>query len=344
MTESRAALRGRLPRAVSWTPSGSALLGMAVLLLVPAAHAGEAHFVRDGRLVGFDGRQQRFVEFPAQATARPARWHHLFDVEPGRSPRRFLLSAGPDEQFRPDSDAPSGHALWLAEAQRGARLVHPSAWRARFAPEGRRIAYSTSAAELRVEELRGRRLWAVAGAYNPTWRADGRQIVFEKVPAGRPAHLPETLHLATLDTESGELTLLTGGEHDDVRPEFHPSGKWILFVSGGRTGLASFWKIPASGGRPEQLTNRGRDRVDEHFVPTPYRQTLWSADGRWFLYDFKNGETRQIWGLEFDAEGNLLRAVPLADGLDPQWLEDGKTFAYLRHVGGSDEPAVGRLP
>ncbi|MCX8092343.1 MAG: hypothetical protein N3I86_15645 [Verrucomicrobiae bacterium] len=320
------------------------LLGLIVLPFALPAAGGEAHFLRDGRLIAFDGRQQRTVEWLSRAAAQPVRWQHMFDAEPGNAPRRFLLSAGPDEHFRADSDAPAGHALWLAEAQGPVRLIHPSAWRARFAPDGQRVAYTTSAGQLRVEDLQGRRYREVPGAYNPAWRADGRQIVFEKVPSGRPVHLPETLHLAVLDVDSGGVALLTDGDFDDVRPEFHPSGKWILFVCGGRTGLASFWKIPAAGGRPQQLTNRGLDRVDDRFVPTPYRRTLWSADGRWFLYDFKNGETRQIWGLEFDGEGLLLRAVKLADGLDPQWIEDGKTFAYLRHTGEGDEPAEGRLP
>ncbi|MBE0540963.1 MAG: hypothetical protein IH623_06230 [Verrucomicrobia bacterium] len=85
-------------------------------------------------------------------------------------------------------------------------------------------------------------------------------------------------------------------------------------------------------------------QLDETFVPTPYQQTIWSADGCWFVYDFKSGDTRQIWGLEFEADGKFLRALKLAEGLNPQWLEDSKAFAYERQLGEHSEAAVGRLP
>lgn len=137
---------------------------------------------------------------------------------------------------------------------------------------------------------------------------------------------------------------MTDGRFDDGRPEFSASGSWILFVSGGRTGLASFWKVDSKGGEPEQITNIGQQAVAASFVPTPYRTTIWSSDGRWFVYDFKSGERRQIWGLEFTANGELGRAVQLAEGLEPRWAADGRTIVYSKTINGQTETAVATLP
>jgi Tol biopolymer transport system component len=138
--------------------------------------------------------------------------------------------------------------------------------------------------------------------------------------------------------------LRTDGQFDDGRPEFHPSGDWILFVSGGRNGFASFWKLDPGKGEPVQVTNIGQQAVDETFVPTPYRKTIWSSDGRWFLYDFKSGEREQIWGLHFAANGDLMGTTKLAEGLDPTWTEEGRAFVYSKRVNDHIESAVTTLP
>jgi Tol biopolymer transport system component len=303
---------------------------------------GEVFFLIDGKLTAFDRKQKVNVErswLPANT-----RLLHLMDSKAAPGASRLLLAKQVDDRFVPNSDAATGVDLWLRDESGAERLIHPSVYRARFSPDGRRIAYTTSDSVLRIEDLSGRKHLEIDRAYNPRWRSDGREILFEKVPEGRPTHIPETLHIARLNVESGKVDLLTDGTFDDVRPEYHPLGKWILFVNGGRTGFASFWRINAAGGKPEQITNIGIERIDASFVPTPYRQTIWSADGRWFLYDFKSGDVRQVWGLEFNPAGQLLRAIALAEGLYPQWLEEGKTFAYVKYDGKDEEPAIGSLP
>jgi hypothetical protein len=329
----------------SFAPDRLIVVVSAVLasLLSSMCACGEVVFLSDGQLTAFDGKQKRGLERPGLPAS--ARYLHLMDskASPGGA-ARLLLAKQVDDRFVPNSDAATGVDLWLQDESGTERLIHPSVYRAKFGPNGRRIAYTTSDCVLHIEGLSGRKHLEIERAYNPSWRRDGREIVFEKVPEGRPTHIPEALHIARLNVESGKVDLLTDGTFDDVRPEYHPLGKWILFVNGGRTGFASFWKINAAGGKPEQLTNIGIEQIDASFVPTPYRQTIWSADGRWFLYDFKNGDVRQVWGLEFNPAGRLLRGIKLADGLFPQWIEDGKTFAYVKHEEEHEEPGVGNLP
>jgi hypothetical protein len=204
---------------------------------------------------------------------------YLFDSN--RLSGALLFSKGRVKKFVPESGAPSGRDLWVRDASGSQRLINPSVFSARFSPHGQRLAYTTSECALHVEDLQGNKLVEVTGAYSPRWKPDGTAIVFAKVPDGRDVHLPGTLSLATLDPASGNVALLTDGQFDDVRPEFAPTGDWILFVSGARTGLASFWRLGLDGnaGGPVQVTNLGQQDVDENFVPTPYyengRQALW---------------------------------------------------------------------
>ena len=239
---------------------------------------------------------------------------------------RSLVAKQRDSKFIPDTDSNSGFDLWIQDENGHERLVDQSVYRAKFSPDGNKIAYGTSDATLRVEDLQGNRTAEINGGYDPNWSPDGNSVVFAKVPPGRPNIMPGALQLATVDPNSGKVQTLTDGNFDDVRPEFDPTGKNILFVSGGRSGLASFWMVKNPGDPPVQITNIGQDNIDEKFVPTPYSpHTLWTKDGRWFIYDFKQGEREQTWGLKFDGNGNV-QPMKLADGTEPHWKVEGQTF------------------
>jgi dipeptidyl aminopeptidase/acylaminoacyl peptidase len=239
---------------------------------------------------------------------------------------RSLVAKQRDTKFVPDSDSSSGFDLWVVDENGHERLVDSSVYRAKFSPDGNKIAYATSEAMLRVEDLQGKRTADVNGGYDPNWSPDGKSVVFAKVPPGKPNIMPGTLQLALVDAESGGIKTITDGRFDDVRPEFDPTGKNILFVSGGRTGLASFWMVTNPDEPPVQITNLGQENVDEKFVPTPYSPyTLWSKDGHWFIYDFKQGDKEQTWGLKFDGSGKV-QPIKLADGTQPHWKVDGHSF------------------
>jgi len=99
-----------------------------------------------------------------------------------------------------------------------------------------------------------------------------------------------------------------------------------------------------TGGEPVQLTNQGLEQVNEEFVPTPYDKTIWSGDKRWFLYDFKNGDQQETWGLEFDTDGTMKQATKLAEGINPRWQDDGRTFVCEKQVDGTIQTVVSNLP
>lgn len=258
---------------------------------------------------------------------------------------RFLLAKGQDNKFLEHSDRASGMDLWVQDEDGNERLVDNSVTRAKFSPDGSKIAYTTSDCALHVEDAQsGNAMAKVDGVYGANWKADGSAVIFSKVGEGQDPHQAGTRQLTALDLASGQVKPLTDGRFDDGRPEFNPTSEWVLFVSGARSGLASFWKVSVNGGEPVQLTNQGLEQVNEHFVPTPYDRTLWSGDNRWFLYDFKAGDRQETWGLEFNPDGTMKQAAKLAEGINPRWKEDGRTFVCEKKVDGAIHTIVSSLP
>jgi hypothetical protein len=268
---------------------------------------------------------------------------HVFDKAAGAN--RFLLAKGYDKKYVPDADAHGGMDLWVRDESGMERMISPSVVQAKFSPDGTKVAFATPEYNIHIEDLHGGKLAEVQGAYSPSWKPDGSAVIFSKVPNGQDVHeLGGTAHLASLDLATGNMNFLTDGHHNDSLPEFHPSSDWVIFVSGSRTGLASFWKVPAKGGEPAQITNVGLEEVNDRFVPVPYDKTMWSKDQRWFVYDFKSGEQEETWGLEFEADGTMKRAAKLADGINPRWQGDGNTFVCEKHANGIAQMVFGNLP
>lgn len=269
----------------------------------------------------------------------------LFDWKdlPSKNSRRLLVTVGESPQQR-DLHTPVGGELWQVDSDGAERLVSAGVFQAKLSPDGEKLAYATSWRSVGVQTGFGRLLLDVARGYDPSWKQDGSSIVLSRSAEGSDLNSPGTLSIEVIDIETGGVHKLTDGMFDDARPEFHPSGHWVMFVSGGRTGFASFWRVSANGGDATQITNVGATAVDDRFVPTPFKRTLWSSNGRWFLYDFKLGEKEEVWGLHFGMNGDLQRALKIAVGLDPQWVDNGFSVAVQKTVNGEPTSTIVELP
>lgn len=268
-------------------------------------------------------------------------WRRL----PSGSTTRMLLTVDGTPSGGPGSSASRGRDLWEVDSDGLERFLAGDVLTAKLSPAADRIVYSTTEHSVVVRRSDGELLRQVSRGYDPSWSSDGKRIVLSRAKEGADPEAPGSLHISTFDLDTGrENVLTTGYLVDDARPEFHPFGRWILFVSGARSGLGSFWRVPASGGTPTQLTNLNETTVTDSLVPTPYKTTLWSSDGRWFLYDFKQSETKQVWGLKFSAEGNLEAALILASGLNPQWVIDGRSVAVQAVLDGGTQIVIVQLP
>jgi Tol biopolymer transport system component len=318
------------------------LTAVTLLQLAISSAFAESYFIDRGHL-----KELSFAtNGPSTRTLSTQRdFAFLFDVKSNKGASGFLLSTKDLKTEKTIAGESKGHDLWLLDAGGEERCVSDNVFRAKLSPSNGLLAYTTNKSELNVETNSGTKLITVRAAYDPSWKKDASEVVLSKAEENdQDLRHPNSLRVCILDVNTKNVISLTDGRYDDGQPEFFPSGRAVMFVSGARSGLASFWKVSVEGGQPVQLTNVSLTSITEKFVPTPYLKTAWSADGRWFLYDFKNGPVEETWGLEFVDGDRLVRALKIADGLFPQFLEDGKHFTVHKQSGDGAVPSIEVLP
>ena len=124
-------------------------------------------------------------------------------------------------------------------------------WNAKLSPDGSKIVFLSDRSgsnELWMSGLDGSNLQKIIDMqvpYNcmPSWAPNGRDFVFAVKPGEN-----YLTYRYTLEDESTKLI-----ESDAVVPEYSRDGNWIYFSSV-RSGDWRIWKIPASGGDAEQIT------------------------------------------------------------------------------------------
>jgi len=123
-----------------------------------------------------------------------------------------------------------------------------------------------------------------------------------------PANPPVTSAAATRITNANEtIEALT----------LSPDGKWLLYDSD-LSGNADLFRLPISGGDPEQLTT---NRADD-FAPDV------SPDGREVAFHSWRGGSRDIYVMRLDGGGvEQVTDTPLQEAL-ARWSPDGKALAY----------------
>jgi eukaryotic-like serine/threonine-protein kinase len=107
----------------------------------------------------------------------------------------------------------------------------------------------------------------------PDYSRAGDEIVKEEPGRG----------LGIVSSSDGRVRRLT--EHPgDATPDWSPDGRWVVFDSD-RNGVYHLWRIPASGGQPERLTD-GEDGT-----------ARWSRDGKQIYFYRAIDGVNQVWAL-----------------------------------------------
>jgi len=149
---------------------------------------------------------------------------------------------------------------------------------------------------------------SVAGNFS-YWSPDGTTIVYTNEG-----------DLWTLDTASGEISLLFASENQDSRPAWSPDGSEIAFDSGDPNwkGNVDIFVMNANGKNIKQLTDH--PKIDS--------QPNWSPDGRWIAYMSEASGNRDIWIMRTD--GTKKTQVTFDSGMDvwARWSPDGKKLAF----------------
>jgi Tol biopolymer transport system component len=143
-----------------------------------------------------------------------------------------------------------------------------------------------------------RRLTNLGGwrAGSPSWSADGRSIAFDaSEPSGNWS-------LYVVAADSGPISRpVISDRYNNIRPAWSQDGKWIYFASD-RTGDYQIWRMPSTGGTPEQITKQGGT------------DPIISPDGRHLYYGKER--VQGIW------------EVPLEGGPEVEVVERGRPLAF----------------
>ncbi len=240
--------------------------------------------------------------------------------------------------------APSGIVLFPIEGGPGRTLVtaeasnHNPVW----SPDSRELLFLSdrdgphdiyALSVSRSGERRGEaaRLTTGLGAFSFGISRDRSRIVYSAYRA--QSNLWSLPHSGAGVLGSADATRLTSGNQVIEAVRVSRDGRWVVYDSnlGGR---ARIWRVPASGGAPEQLTRGSTDEFAGDLSP----------DGRSVAYhSFRRG-SRDIEVLPLD--GGEARAVTASPGQEsyPVWSRDGTKLLFVDQVPPSTALVVTRRP
>lgn len=226
----------------------------------------------------------------------------------GGTPRRVILNAT-DPAWSPD-----GHLLaYQSMSDRGLWISGTSGENARrvAAPSGSVLAHTIS----------------LPRDSEPRFSPDGLEIAFSSRSNGPYSELQ------VVDLASGKVRNLTHDLALVLSPAWSPDGKFVYFASS-RGGTMNIWKIPSSGGEPEQITAGQGDDA----------QLDISADGKKIVFSTwrqnANIARADLEAKPGQADVRFLTTDPARNQLAPVYSPDGKYIAYFSNLKGAEKESI----
>ncbi|WP_313146844.1 winged helix-turn-helix domain-containing protein [Stenotrophomonas sp.] len=145
------------------------------------------------------------------------------------------------------------------------------------------------------------------------WTPDGRGLVFGSM-VGRYAHRG----IRVLDLPTGQwraIDYAVDEDDFDYAPRYSPDGRWLVFVRNPQ--LGDLWRMPATGGTPEQLTNESAE----------LRGWAWLGDGRTIVFGRRVDSEARLYYL--DVARRTLRDAGLDDAQWPAVSRRGDMLAFV---------------
>ncbi len=146
-------------------------------------------------------------------------------------------------------------------------------------------------------------------------RPDGKQMAFSAL--GK---------LYAIELPSGHPRVLAPQSTLQFQPAYSPDGHWIAYVSWSDTSGGAVWRVPVSGGKPEQVSR----------VPGEFQRPVWSPDSKMIAVirgtsklgdrDDPGKGNLEIIGLEDKSIRTVADSVPLWNNL--QFSPDGTRIVF----------------
>jgi Tol biopolymer transport system component len=115
----------------------------------------------------------------------------------------------------------------------------------------------------------------------PAWSPDGENIAFYSDRTGN-------VDAFVVPAGGGEARRITTDSSPDYYPQWSPDGKWIVFASLRGRRPYHLWRVPASGGVPEQV------------MENPANYFRWSESGKRIYFSGSEESENELWGLTLE--------------------------------------------
>ncbi|TWI10378.1 PD40 domain-containing protein [Aerolutibacter ruishenii] len=203
-----------------------------------------------------------------------------------------------------------------------------------WSPDGRSIAFSRrdggNECQILIAAANGggeRQVGACNGLDDLgfDWTPDGRGLVF-----GSMSDNGGTTGIRILDIASGRWRALEygfDGRYLDTEPRYSPDGEWIAFVRNPQFG--DLWRVPAAGGRAEQLT----------FHSSEMRGWDWLPDGSGLVFSRRLDAGTRLFRL--DLGSRQIQKFSVEDAQSPNIAAHSPTMAFVRRRPGFDIYRIG---
>jgi Tol biopolymer transport system component len=200
-----------------------------------------------------------------------------------------------------------------------------------ISPDGRHIAISdkcefgkSAIYILPVEGGTPRLVTQNLPSYWHGWSPDGQRFTYCGIRN-------DVFDIYTIAVDGSDEQRLTKGEGRNDGPDYSADGRWIYFNSS-RTGRMQIWRVPATGGEAERITDSEFGDWFAHPSPDGRNVVFLSYDGD--VFDHPRDLNVRVRMMDPDG-GNAETLFELFGGQgtmnSPNWAHDGSAFAYVRY-------------
>ncbi len=151
---------------------------------------------------------------------------------------------------------------------------------------------------------------------SPSWSPDGSRLAYVSFDQKKPIVVVQNL-------AQGTTHVVAAFRGNNSAPAWSPDGRFLL-VALSKDGLTQIYRIPATGGDPQRLT-------DSPGIDT---QPAYSPDGQWIAFTSDRGGSPQVY--KMPAAGGPPQRLTFEGSYNvgPRYSPDGKFIAFVQRDGG----------